>query len=121
MKLICYLKQFGNICKTHFEFKTNEFYHLTFIFVLQQSPSGMHSNWSGSRDNVRKIVEKEGRIARNLITWSVPVAEQKGQGMQKIAVSKCFNNGEYNLMLMTKIGFHGSCNLAHLGEGPGLD
>jgi len=46
---------------------------------FKQSPNGMHSNWSGSRDNVRKIVEKEGRIARNLITWSVPVSEQQPQ------------------------------------------
>ncbi|XP_065059584.1 S phase cyclin A-associated protein in the endoplasmic reticulum-like isoform X1 [Rhopilema esculentum] len=45
----------------------------------KQSPTGMHSNWSGSRDNVRKIVEKEGRIARNLITWSVPIAQQRSQ------------------------------------------
>lgn len=55
----------------------------------------MHSNWSGSRDNVRKIVEKEGRIARNLITWSVPVAEQRSQGMTN-SNSLFTRNSRYN-------------------------
>ncbi|XP_065672275.1 S phase cyclin A-associated protein in the endoplasmic reticulum isoform X2 [Hydra vulgaris] len=31
---------------------------------------------SGSGDNVRNIVEKEGKSARNLLTWSVPTTDQ---------------------------------------------
>eukprot|EP00111_Clytia_hemisphaerica_P019304 TCONS_00056982-protein len=46
-------------------------------------------NRGGSRDNVRKIVEKEGKIARNLVAWSVPSEKdeknkkQRGRSKQK--------------------------------------
>lgn len=42
---------------------------------------------NGSRDNVRKIVEKEGKIARNLVAWSVP-SEQDERSQRKRGRSK---------------------------------
>eukprot|EP00794_Sanderia_malayensis_P010037 gene10037-11063_t len=46
---------------------------------LSETASGLPSSWNGNKDHVRHIVEQEGRTARNLITWSVPVDEQKNQ------------------------------------------
>lgn len=45
--------------------------------IHKETQAGLNKNppdylRSGSRDNVRKIVEKEGKTARNLIVWSVP-------------------------------------------------
>ncbi|ESN99928.1 hypothetical protein HELRODRAFT_192651 [Helobdella robusta] len=43
----------------------------------KKSPAsrGRHSN----SDNIKKIVQEEGRIARNLITWSVPLQTEKNK------------------------------------------
>lgn len=36
---------------------------------------------SNSHDKVRKIVAEEGRTARNLIAWSVPLESKEDEGM----------------------------------------
>ena len=46
-------------------------------------------NRGGSRDNVRKIVEKEGKIARNLVAWSVP--SEKGMFLNKLGEINIFH------------------------------
>ncbi|XP_068131943.1 S phase cyclin A-associated protein in the endoplasmic reticulum isoform X3 [Hyperolius riggenbachi] len=38
---------------------------------------------SNSHDKVRKIVAEEGRTARNLIAWSVPLESKEGEGKSK--------------------------------------
>lgn len=40
---------------------------------------------SNSHDKVRKIVAEEGRAARNLIAWSVPLENKEEEGL-------CFHN-----------------------------
>lgn len=47
-----------------------------YLFVCQQK--GVHR--TSSHDQVRKLVEKEGRTARNLVTWSVPVNTEQDEG-----------------------------------------
>lgn len=46
----------------------------------------------GSRDNVRKIVEKEGKSARNLVAWSVPT--EKGELEQNVFLLRKRLNGK---------------------------
>ncbi|XP_078541362.1 S phase cyclin A-associated protein in the endoplasmic reticulum [Lissotriton helveticus] len=42
---------------------------------------------SNSHDKVRKIVAEEGRTARNLIAWSVPLENREDEGKPKLHVS----------------------------------
>ena len=42
---------------------------------MQSSYKGLHR--TNSQDHVRRLVEKEGRAARNLVTWSVPVSDER--------------------------------------------
>ncbi|KAM5171363.1 S phase cyclin A-associated protein in the endoplasmic reticulum isoform 2-T2 [Mantella aurantiaca] len=51
-------------------------------------PVMCHLSWasfqrSNSHDKVRKIVAEEGRTARNLIAWSVPLESKEGEGKSK--------------------------------------
>ncbi|XP_064608297.1 S phase cyclin A-associated protein in the endoplasmic reticulum-like isoform X2 [Liolophura sinensis] len=50
--------------------------------------SGMNFQRLNSYDRVRKIVQEEGRAARNLITWNVPVVQQERTGRSKIRQSR---------------------------------
>lgn len=62
----------------------------------RRSNSGKHQqknvHRTNSHDHVRKLVEQEGRAARNLVTWSVPVTdpdeEEKGKKSKPKMVSK---------------------------------
>lgn len=45
---------------------------------------------TNSHDHVRKLVEQEGRAARNLVTWSVPVTDPEEDGEIFFVLFKCF-------------------------------
>jgi len=45
---------------------------------LQHQQKNVHR--TNSHDHVRKLVEQEGRAARNLVTWSVPVTDPNEDG-----------------------------------------
>lgn len=54
---------------------------------LRTSPNLLCQNKSArsqpNSDHVRKIVQEEGRTARNLVTWNVPVEDQPGKSKNK--------------------------------------
>ncbi|XP_035392118.1 S phase cyclin A-associated protein in the endoplasmic reticulum isoform X5 [Electrophorus electricus] len=53
---------------------------------------------SNSHDKVRKIVAEEGRAARNLIAWSVPLENKEEEGKSKVhsnARSQRINSGQH--------------------------
>lgn len=51
----------------------------TLLSICQQhQQKNVHR--TNSHDHVRKLVEQEGRAARNLVTWSVPVTDQNQDG-----------------------------------------
>lgn len=50
------------------------------MFLLQAS-----FQRSNSHDKVRKIVAEEGRAARNLIAWSVPLENKEEEGSYPLA------------------------------------
>uniref|UniRef100_A0A8C5SNI7 S phase cyclin A-associated protein in the endoplasmic reticulum n=1 Tax=Laticauda laticaudata TaxID=8630 RepID=A0A8C5SNI7_LATLA len=55
---------------------------------------------SNSHDKVRKIVAEEGRTARNLIAWSVPLENKEEEGKPKWQVgakSKKINQGTHKI------------------------
>ncbi|XP_015673477.1 S phase cyclin A-associated protein in the endoplasmic reticulum [Protobothrops mucrosquamatus] len=55
---------------------------------------------SNSHDKVRKIVAEEGRTARNLIAWSVPLESKEEDGKPKWQVgakSKRINQGTHKI------------------------
>uniref|UniRef100_A0A8B9Z5N0 Uncharacterized protein n=1 Tax=Buteo japonicus TaxID=224669 RepID=A0A8B9Z5N0_9AVES len=45
---------------------------------------------SNSHDKVRKIVAEEGRTARNLIAWSVPLENKEDDGMYSAVFHQLF-------------------------------
>jgi len=45
---------------------------------------------SNSHDKVRKIVAEEGRTARNLIAWSVPLENKDDDGMYSTVFQQLF-------------------------------
>uniref|UniRef100_A0A8C6L0W3 S-phase cyclin A associated protein in the ER n=1 Tax=Nothobranchius furzeri TaxID=105023 RepID=A0A8C6L0W3_NOTFU len=50
---------------------------------------------SNSHDKVRKIVAEEGRAARNLIAWSVPLENKEEEGQNLHAKSQRINAGQH--------------------------
>ncbi|XP_077328567.1 S phase cyclin A-associated protein in the endoplasmic reticulum isoform X3 [Lithobates pipiens] len=53
--------------------------------MRRMNPLGSTASFqrSNSHDKVRKIVAEEGRTARNLIAWSVPLESKEGEGKSK--------------------------------------
>ena len=47
--------------------------------LLRHQQKNIHR--TNSLDHVRKLVEQEGRAARNLVTWSVPVTDPDEEGI----------------------------------------
>ena len=55
-------------------------YEFSIVFVLQYRDGG--SSRMNASDRVKKIVQEEGRTARNLVLYHVPVQDnQLGTGM----------------------------------------
>uniref|UniRef100_A0A6Q2YE65 C2H2-type domain-containing protein n=1 Tax=Esox lucius TaxID=8010 RepID=A0A6Q2YE65_ESOLU len=55
------------------------------------------SRWrSNSQDKVRKIVAEEGRAARNLIAWSVPLENKEEEGKSKTHTNSNLRNQRIN-------------------------
>ena len=48
--------------------------------ILSQQHQQKNVHRTNSHDHVRKLVEQEGRAARNLVTWSVPVTDPTQDG-----------------------------------------
>lgn len=53
-------------------------------------------NRTNSHDHVRKLVEQEGRIARNLVTWSVPVTEPNQEEKGKKSKPRMVNRKRHS-------------------------
>lgn len=49
---------------------------------------------SNSHDKVRKIVAEEGRTARNLIAWSVPLENKEDDGKHSAVLFPVFPLGK---------------------------
>lgn len=65
---------------------------LCFIFILHPCISCFQASFqrSNSHDKVRKIVAEEGRTARNLIAWSVPLENKEDDGMYSAVFHQLF-------------------------------
>jgi len=62
------------LCLVSFVFLLNvicTIFAFVFIIVCTKAPQRLSSD-----DQVRKIVKEEGRTARNLVTWNVPLEDQ---------------------------------------------
>lgn len=52
-----------------------------------------------SYDHVRKIVQEEGRTARNLVLYNVPVRQHTGRDHLTIYVLFCITSKSYNILI----------------------
>ncbi|CAB4038833.1 Hypothetical predicted protein, partial [Paramuricea clavata] len=65
----------GNTHKTRAERYRNNYTNNKKNISPKSSYKGLHR--TNSQDQVRRLVEQEGRTARNLVTWSVPVSDER--------------------------------------------
>lgn len=55
-----------------------------------------------SYDHVRKIVQEEGRTARNLVLYNVPVRQHTGRDHLTIYVLFCITSKSYNILIQVR-------------------
>nr|XP_060611921.1 S phase cyclin A-associated protein in the endoplasmic reticulum [Anolis sagrei ordinatus] len=71
---------------------------------------------SNSHDKVRKIVAEEGRTARNLIAWSVPLENKEDEGKPKWQIGGKSKKATQGIHKTTKQSTTPDCKIAAAGE-----